>query len=47
MVTNLDVQGTQAAVAGLAGRRGAVVAIEPQTGKVRVMVAIPEPTTPT
>ena len=42
VVTNLDVGGTQAAVAGLAGRTGAVVAIEPQTGKVRVMVSIPE-----
>jgi penicillin-binding protein A len=42
VITNLDVGGTQAAVAGLAGRKGAVVAIEPQTGKVRVMVAIPE-----
>jgi penicillin-binding protein A len=42
VVTNLDVDGTNAAVAGLAGRKGAVVAIEPQTGKVRVMVSIPE-----
>jgi penicillin-binding protein A len=42
IVTNLDVGGTQAAVAGLAGRKGAVVAIEPKTGKVRVMVSIPE-----
>jgi penicillin-binding protein A len=42
VVTNLDVQGTEAAVNGLAGRKGAVVAIEPQTGKVRVMVSIPE-----
>jgi penicillin-binding protein A len=42
VVTNLDVAGTQAAVTGLAGRKGAVVAIEPQTGKVRVMVSIPE-----
>jgi len=42
VVTNLDVAGTQAAVAGLAGRKGAVVAIEPKTGKVRVMVSIPE-----
>jgi peptidoglycan glycosyltransferase len=42
VVTNLDVQGTQAAVAGLAGRKGAVVAIEPKTGKVRVMVSLPE-----
>jgi penicillin-binding protein A len=42
LVTNLDVAGTQAAVNGLAGRKGAVVAIEPRTGKVRVMVSIPE-----
>jgi peptidoglycan glycosyltransferase len=42
VVTNLDVDGTRAAVAGLAGRKGSVVAIEPQTGKVRVMVSIPE-----
>jgi peptidoglycan glycosyltransferase len=42
VVTNLDVAGTEAAVTGLAGRKGGVVAIEPQTGKVRVMVSIPE-----
>jgi penicillin-binding protein A len=42
LVTNLDVAGTEAAVNGLAGRKGAVVAIEPRTGKVRVMVSIPE-----
>jgi penicillin-binding protein A len=42
VVTNLSVRGTEAAVAGLAGRKGAVVAIEPQTGKVRVMVSVPE-----
>jgi penicillin-binding protein A len=42
VVTNLDVAGTQAALAGLAGRKGSVVAIEPHTGKVRVMVSIPE-----
>jgi peptidoglycan glycosyltransferase len=42
VITNLSVPGTEAAVAGLAGRKGAVVAIEPQTGKVRVMVSIPE-----
>ena len=29
-------------MAALGGRKGAVVAIEPQTGKVRVMVSIPE-----
>jgi penicillin-binding protein A len=42
VVTNLDVRGQQAAVAGLAGRKGAVVAMEPATGKVRVMVSVPE-----
>ena len=42
VITTLDVDGTRAAVNGLAGRKGAVVAIEPQTGKVRVMVSIPE-----
>ena len=42
VVTNLDLKGTEAAVNGLAGRKGAVVAIEPSTGKVRVMVSIPE-----
>ena len=42
VVTNLDVAGTQAARNGLAGRKGAVVAIEPRTGKVRVMVSVPE-----
>ena len=42
VVTNLDVRGTQAAVAGLAGRKGAVVAMEPKTGKVRVMDSEPE-----
>jgi peptidoglycan glycosyltransferase len=42
VVTNLDVAATEAAVRGLGGRKGAVVAIEPQTGKVRVMVSIPE-----
>jgi penicillin-binding protein A len=42
VVTNLDVAATRAAVRALAGRKGAVVAVEPQTGKVRVMVSIPE-----
>jgi peptidoglycan glycosyltransferase len=42
VITNLDVDGTNAAVQGLAGRKGGVVAIEPKTGKVRVMVSIPE-----
>jgi penicillin-binding protein A len=41
VVTNLDVEATQVATDALAGRKGAVVAVEPQTGKVRVMVSIP------
>jgi peptidoglycan glycosyltransferase len=42
VVTNLDAAGQRAARDGLAGRKGAVVAIEPSTGKVRAMVSIPE-----
>ena len=42
VVSTLDVDGQKAAVQGLASRKGAVVAIEPSTGKVRVMVSIPE-----
>ena len=39
--TNLDVDAQKAAIAGLAGRKGGVVAIEPRTGKVRVMASFP------
>ena len=38
----LDPAAQQAAVNGLAGRRGSVVAIVPSTGEVRAMVSIPE-----
>jgi peptidoglycan glycosyltransferase len=41
VVTNLDPEGQQTAYDALAGRKGAVVAIEPQTGKVRVMASEP------
>lgn len=41
LVTNLDVDAQRAAIAALAGRKGSVVAIEPATGKVRVMVSTP------
>ncbi|MDX6689101.1 MAG: penicillin-binding protein [Solirubrobacteraceae bacterium] len=41
VTTNLDPAAQRAAIAGLAGRKGAVVAIEPATGKVRVMVSTP------
>jgi peptidoglycan glycosyltransferase len=42
VVTNLDPKAQRAAISALAGRRGSIVAIEPQTGKVRVMVSIPD-----
>ena len=42
VVTNLDVDGQRTAYAALQGRKGAVVAIEPRTGKVRVMASVPE-----
>ena len=41
ITTNLDPAAQQIAIDGLAGRRGAVVAIEPATGKVRVMASTP------
>ncbi|MGE5636230.1 MAG: peptidoglycan D,D-transpeptidase FtsI family protein [Nocardioidaceae bacterium] len=41
VVTNLDVEGQRVATAALAGRKGAVVALEPKTGRVRVMVSTP------
>jgi peptidoglycan glycosyltransferase len=39
--TNLDVNAQKVALQGLAGRRGSVVAIEPSTGRVRVMANEP------
>jgi peptidoglycan glycosyltransferase len=42
LVTTLDPAGQRAAIAGLAGRAGGVVAIEPQTGQVRVMSSVPD-----
>ncbi len=41
VTTNLDPDAQQVALLGLAGRRGSVVAIEPATGKVRVMASTP------
>jgi peptidoglycan glycosyltransferase len=41
VVTTLDPAGQQAAVDALAGRAGAIVALEPSTGRVRVMVSTP------
>jgi penicillin-binding protein A len=42
IVTTLDPSAQRVAKAGLAGRAGSVVAIEPQTGSVRVMASIPD-----
>jgi penicillin-binding protein A len=39
--TTLDPGAQRVALRALGGRRGAVVAIEPQTGKVRVMASVP------
>ena len=41
VVTNLDPEAQQIALQALGGRRGSVVAIEPATGKVRVMASTP------
>ena len=41
VVTNLDPQAQQFALNALGGRRGSIVAIEPATGKVRVMASNP------
>jgi peptidoglycan glycosyltransferase len=41
VITNLDPQAQQVAINALGGRRGSVVAIEPATGKVRVMASWP------
>ena len=38
----LDPQAQRAAIAGLGGQRGSVVAIVPSTGEVRVMASVPE-----
>jgi peptidoglycan glycosyltransferase len=39
--TTLDVDGQRTALNALKGRKGAVVALEPETGKVRVMLSVP------
>jgi peptidoglycan glycosyltransferase len=39
--TTLDPRGQRTAIQALAGRRGAVIAMEPSTGRIRVMVSEP------
>jgi penicillin-binding protein A len=41
MQTTLDVEAQRTALSALGGRRGSVVAIEPSSGRVRVMASIP------
>jgi peptidoglycan glycosyltransferase len=41
VITNLDPKAQRVAIAALHGRKGAIVALEPATGKVRVMVSTP------
>ena len=41
VITNLDPRAQRAALDALGGRKGSVVAIEPATGKVRVMASTP------
>ena len=41
VVTTLDPDGQRAALQALAGKKGAMVALEPQTGRVRVMASSP------
>ena len=42
MITALDPRGQRAAIEALGGQKGSVVALEPRTGKVRVMVSLPQ-----
>ncbi|MGI8595823.1 MAG: peptidoglycan D,D-transpeptidase FtsI family protein [Thermoleophilaceae bacterium] len=41
LVTALDPKGQRAALQALGGQRGSIVAIEPETGRIRVMVSVP------
>jgi peptidoglycan glycosyltransferase len=42
LFTTLDPRAQEAAIRGLAGQRGSVVALEPDTGRIRAMVSIPD-----
>jgi penicillin-binding protein A len=42
VVTTLDPAGQRTAIQALGGERGSIVALDPATGKVRVMVSIPD-----
>ena len=40
--THLDPKAQRAAIQGLAGRRGSVVALDPETGAIKAMVSLPD-----
>lgn len=42
LITTLDPKAQKVALQALGGRKGSVVAIDPQSGRVRVMVSVPE-----
>ena len=42
MHTTLDPEAQREAIAALGGQPGSVVALEPSTGRVRVMVSLPD-----
>ncbi|MBX5440631.1 MAG: penicillin-binding protein 2 [Solirubrobacteraceae bacterium] len=41
VITTIDVEAQRVAIEQLAGRKGSVVALEPDTGRVRVMASVP------
>jgi peptidoglycan glycosyltransferase len=41
LTTTLDLRAQRAAIEGLAGRRGGIVALDPRTGAVRAMASVP------
>jgi len=41
LLTNLDPEAQRVAIAALGGRKGSVVALDPRTGAVKVMVSVP------
>jgi peptidoglycan glycosyltransferase len=42
LITTLDPKAQKVAIQALGGRRGSIVAVEPQTGRVRVMLSVPQ-----
>jgi penicillin-binding protein A len=42
LITTLDPKAQKVAIQAMGGRRGSIVAVEPETGRVRVMVSVPQ-----